>query len=43
MRPLNHENIVKLYDYFETTRCNYLVLEYCSGGDLKNRKQIGEA
>lgn len=36
MRNLEHINIVKLYDviYDETDTYAYLILEYCSGGDL---------
>lgn len=31
---LDHPNIVKLLEYFETERLCYLVLEYCEGGEL---------
>ncbi|KAJ9458880.1 CBL-interacting protein kinase 8 [Diplonema papillatum] len=31
---LNHENMVTLLDIFRTSRCVYLVLEFCSGGEL---------
>ncbi len=30
----NHQNIVKLYDIFETTHHLYLIIEYCKGGEL---------
>ena len=33
---LNHKNIVRLYDTMKTEKNNYLVFEYCGGGDLKN-------
>lgn len=42
MRNLDHENIVKLYDYLETMNHHYLVLEYCSGGDLSQKRGSGE-
>jgi serine/threonine protein kinase len=34
MKDLNHENILKLFDHIVSSRYNYLVLEYCSGGEL---------
>ena len=44
MKHLNHQNIVKLYDHIVSSKNNYLVLEYCSGGDLsKYSTGIGEA
>ena len=44
MKSLNHENIVKLYDHIVTANNNYLILEYCSGGDLSRLcTGIGEA
>ena len=42
MRNLNHKNIVKLFDDFETIKNQYLILEYCSGGDLSSKKGCGE-
>lgn len=43
MKNLNHQNIVKLYDHIVSANNNYLVLEYCSGGDLsKLSTGIGE-
>ena len=35
MKELNHENIVKLYTYFEDKLFLYMVLEYCNGGSSK--------
>lgn len=32
-----HENIIELYDTFETPDAYFLVLEYCEGGDLFSR------
>ena len=44
MKSLNHENIVRLYDHIVTQNNNYLILEYCSGGDLSRLcTGIGEA
>eukprot|EP00834_Sanchytrium_tribonematis_P004878 NODE_264_length_11354_cov_1.067170.p3 type:complete len:434 gc:universal NODE_264_length_11354_cov_1.067170:4469-5770(+) len=34
MRLLNHPHIVKLDEVIETTTHLYLILEYCSGGDI---------
>lgn len=34
MKTLNHENIVKLYDYVYKRDDLYLILEYCEKGDL---------
>jgi len=34
MQKLEHENIVKLYDIFETSHHLYLIIEYCRGGEL---------
>jgi len=31
---LDHPNIVKCYDYYEGSKFVYLVMDYCSGGDL---------
>ena len=45
-RVLNHKNIVKLYEYVRTENNNYLIFEYCGGGDLKQflkeRKRLTE-
>ena len=34
---VSHENIVKLYDWFEDDQYIHLVLEYCGGGDLGDK------
>jgi len=43
---LFHPNIVKLYDFIKTQNNNYLVIEYCGGGDLrgflKEKKRLSE-
>jgi serine/threonine protein kinase len=36
LKKLNHKNIVKLYEYFETEKYTLFVIELCSGGDLLN-------
>ena len=34
LRTLDHPNVLKVFEYFEDPRNYYLVMEYCSGGDL---------
>lgn len=34
LKKLKHQNIARLYQVFETESIIYLVLEYCSGGEL---------
>lgn len=41
MKGLNHKNIVKLYDHVTSSQYNYLILEYCSGGDLGKKIKEG--
>lgn len=45
MGSISSENIVKLCDIKQTQSCYYLVMEYCSGGDLDyfRGKQLSEA
>jgi len=47
LQQLDHPNIVKFVDGFETTKRLYLVMEYCGGGDLLhrvvNKKQVQES
>lgn len=42
MLSLNHPNIVKLYDTFEDDLAQYLVMEYCSNGTLKQQGKISD-
>jgi len=46
LRTLNHPNILKLHQVYETETSYYLILELCRGGNLgqkiKNFKQIEE-
>ena len=32
--PLNHPNIIKMYEIWEEESRCYLVMEYCDGGEL---------
>jgi len=34
LSTLDHPNIVKYYEHYEDTQYMYLVMEYCSGGEL---------
>ena len=40
MISLNHSNIVKLYDAFEDDSAQYLVMEYCSNGTIRQRGKL---
>ena len=47
LQNVNHPNIVKLYDYFETSNEVYIIMEYIKGGTLmdfisKNKGHITE-
>ena len=37
MRKLNHKNIIKLYEVYETTHSLYLVIELIKGGELMKK------
>lgn len=37
LRELNHKNIIKLYEVYESDRYIHLILEYLDGGELFNR------
>ena len=37
MKKLDHPNIIKLFETFEDSRCIYLVMELCEGGELFDR------
>ena len=43
LRTLDHPNIVRVYEMFESKRAIYLVMEYCSGGDLYGRLPYTES
>lgn len=42
LRSLDHPNIVKAYEVYETRRNIFVVMEYCSGGDLYARAPYTE-
>ncbi len=35
MHKLNHPNALRFHDWYETRNNLWLILEYCSGGDLE--------
>ena len=37
MQALKHQNIIRIYDFFEEEKFYYLVLEYMDGGELFDR------
>lgn len=37
MRRLDHSNVVRLYDYINTEKRTFIVIEYVSGGELFNQ------
>ena len=39
LKELDHPNIVKLYQLFETKKSFYLIMEKCEGGNLFNKIQ----
>eukprot|EP01103_Thecamoeba_quadrilineata_P017453 TRINITY_DN6202_c0_g1_i1.p1 TRINITY_DN6202_c0_g1~~TRINITY_DN6202_c0_g1_i1.p1 ORF type:complete len:528 (+),score=94.12 TRINITY_DN6202_c0_g1_i1:47-1585(+) len=39
MKNLSHPNVVQLYDFLEDEHCLYIVMEYCSGGNLETYLQ----
>lgn len=43
LRSLDHPNIVKAYEEYETDNNIYVVMEYCSGGDLYARAPYMES
>lgn len=49
LRELDHPNIIKLYETWETERICFLVTEYCAGGELfyhivkKEKRHLGES
>ena len=34
LKKLSHPNIVKIYEFYESNNCFYLINEYCQGGEL---------
>jgi serine/threonine protein kinase len=43
LRSLDHPNIVKAYEVYETKGNIYVIMEYCSGGDLYARAPYTES
>ena len=47
LRQLDHPNIIKYYETYESPKYMYLVMEYCGGGELfdkitKNKEVYSE-
>mmetsp|Transcript_13565 Transcript_13565/g.27324 ORF Transcript_13565/g.27324 Transcript_13565/m.27324 type:complete len:512 (+) Transcript_13565:61-1596(+) len=42
LRHIDHPNVVRIYETFETRDSMFLVMEYCSGGDLFARLPYSE-
>ncbi|EGB08100.1 hypothetical protein AURANDRAFT_26764, partial [Aureococcus anophagefferens] len=40
MHALSHPHTLKFYDWYETRNNLWLILEYCSGGDLKSLLKV---
>jgi len=36
LKQLDHENLMKVYEIFETKNNTYIICEYCNEGDLAN-------
>ena len=34
MKELDHPHVIKIFEYFETDKFIYIVMEYLSGGEL---------
>jgi len=43
LRHIDHPNVVRIYEIFETKNSMFLVMEYCSGGDLYARLPYSES
>ena len=49
LRQLDHPNIIKIYETWETDRICFIVCQYCAGGELfyyittKENKHVTEA
>lgn len=39
LNMLDHPNVLKFYNWYETTNSFWIIIEYCSGGDLMNLLQ----
>ena len=37
LKSLDHPNIMKVYEYFNTPKCLYIVSELCTGGELYDK------
>lgn len=46
MKKMDHDNVVKLLDVYQTNNNMYIVTEYCKDGDLRNyikkKSKLGE-
>ena len=39
LRTLDHMNILKIYEFYQDDKCFYLIMEFCSEGDLFDKIQ----
>ena len=38
MKNVDHPNIIKIYEYYSEPKLLYIVMEFCDGGELFDRK-----
>ena len=40
MKNVDHPNIIKIYEYYSEEQFLYIVMEFCNGGELFDRKIV---
>ena len=38
MKNVDHPNIIKIFEYYSESKYLYIVMEFCNGGELFDRK-----